>query len=657
MYLSKHLTSGCLIASILTAAAQVTQLPYDPSPFMVAGYITGATVNNLSDILSGGTLTLEGIYTIVIPQNLLVNTPQLTAVSWRELFNSDGTINLPLWPTLSWEATVFANFINGQRVAGIVYIIQEVGNLNEGFINFIDYEKGEIRVGGSFDNPSTTGARVVINDPVGRFGLVRDAWPLWAADTDNPSIFASPGFPMCLPRVDPAVADDPFCPKRNRPVDTQGKPLTAFTFEAPPVIDGHPDPNLFAPLAVGDFIIYSATVVPDGDEHIFAAYMIEANLGFYTTPGTTPAYVRIETLQAGINGNPAGEIQETRVEGYITDETATIEIFAIDVDPCTGVKTERNWGSAIPRLTDCDRPLLGRRGQWEFRSSDPTLSPYTREVGARVSTGTITTPNGIMAGQLITPFPTDGFLFPELIIFGDPQIPLEFNLIPFIALGSGPWLGGIPGVPKTATGPIVGQLSPWPGVTQPVPIVCPVINPLVPIADAGSDITTFPGANVTLVGAIKNDNTTSVGTLKFLWAQLSGPSVQLQSANTGTASFIAPTVSVMTSFTFRLNVTNNVGVGSDDVMVVVNPFQVDHITFESVTWQSGKGSGTLTVIADTDNLSSVLFMSAMNPNIATIPMSPLGGGRWQAIVMVRPAPSSVTITSSLGASASSFVST
>lgn len=62
-----------------------------------------------------------------------------------------------------------------------------------------------------------------------------------------------------------------------------------------------------------------------------------------------------------------------QVEGYVTDETTTIEIFTIDVDPCTGVETERSWGNAVPRLN-------ARKGFWEFRSKDASLSPYTREV-------------------------------------------------------------------------------------------------------------------------------------------------------------------------------------------------------------------------------------------------------------------------------------
>ncbi|KAK0184793.1 hypothetical protein F5146DRAFT_938089 [Armillaria mellea] len=261
--------------------SQVTSIPYDPSPYAAVGYIAGATLDNSSDVLSGGTLCINNI-DIIIPRNLLVNTPTLTAVAWSELFNENGTINLPLWPEISWEAQVFANFIGGQYIAGIVYIFQEIANLNEGFITAIDYEKGEFRVGGDFNDP-TTGVRDCV---VGRFGQVHGDWPLWTADTDNPSIQASTGFPLCLPRADPAVADDPLCPDSNRPVDGSGKPLTGFTFAAPPVPAGQPDPNLFVPLKVGDFIIYSGTIVEDSNGHLIAAYSIEGNLGIYTTPGT-----------------------------------------------------------------------------------------------------------------------------------------------------------------------------------------------------------------------------------------------------------------------------------------------------------------------------------------------------------------------------------
>lgn len=632
------------LASLL-AATQAVNVPYDPSPFPATGYITAATVNNASDILSGGTITINGV-TVVVPRNLLVNTPSLTAVAWSELFKPDGTIDLPLWPEVNWEAAMYANYIGGQHVAGIIYIFQEVGNANAGFITSIDYEKGEFRVGGSIGD-ATSGRRVVINDPIGRFGKVHGDWPLWSADTESPSVQASTGFPVCLPRVDPAVEDDPLCPKKNRPLGSNGQPLTGFTFDPPPVAEGRPDPNLFAPLMVGDFIIYSGTTVPDGDDTIIAAYSIEANLGLYTAHGTTPAYLRIETLQAGINGNPAGEIAETRVEGYITDETATIQIFAIDVDPCTGEESERSWGTAVPRQQ-------GRRGQWLFRSSDTSLSPYTREVGVRIAGGAIATPNQIMAGQYISPYPPapDGIIWPELNVFGDPQIPHEFNLLPFLAQGSGPWLGGIPGKAQTATGPIVGPLDPWPGVgSRPAAVNCP--DPLAPIASAGMDLTVFTGTLVTLTGSTKND--IPPDDLTFLWSQISGPAVSLSSTTNATTSFNAPSVSALTTVMFRLVVSNSRGNSSDTVMITVNPSQIDHISFEEVDWQSGKGSGILTVIASTDSAVSQLFMSATNPDIASTPMSPLGGGRFQSLVTIKPAPERVTVTSSLGGFASTVV--
>jgi hypothetical protein len=72
----------------------------------------------------------------------------------------------------------------------MVFIMQEMAHLGQGFITHIDYSTGEFRVGGQF-NDSNSGTRLVLNDPVGRYGLVHDEWPLWSADTENPSVFAS----------------------------------------------------------------------------------------------------------------------------------------------------------------------------------------------------------------------------------------------------------------------------------------------------------------------------------------------------------------------------------------------------------------------------------------------------------------------------------
>ncbi|THU90564.1 hypothetical protein K435DRAFT_675871 [Dendrothele bispora CBS 962.96] len=103
-----------------------------------------------------------------------------------------------------------------------------------------------------------------------------------------------------------------------------------------------------------------------------------------------------------------------------------------------------------------------------------------------------------------------------------------------------------------------------------------------------------------------------------------------------------------------LAITNSAGNSTDTVMVDIVPNTVDHITLETVSWKSGKGSGTLTVIASTDNLSAMLFVSvrATNPDVSTLAMTSLGSGRWQALVSMRPAPATVTVTSNLGGFAS-----
>ncbi|KAL0573327.1 hypothetical protein V5O48_008625 [Marasmius crinis-equi] len=633
---------SCFTFLFPKAFAQTAWPPFDPSPAFTVGYIQAATWANTSDVLSGGTLTVNN-REYIIPKNLLVNTPVLTAVAWGELFNSDGEIQLPLWPEIAWEATITANYIGGEYIAGLVYIFQETGNTNQGFISHIDYAKGELRIGGTPDD-TKSGVRVIISDPEGRFGLVHGDWPLWTSDTESPSIIASTGFPVCIPRADPAEEDDPLCPSKNRPLDTNGKPITQFTFSAPPVPEGQPDPNLFAPLMVGDSVIYSGTLVPDpdgGDERVVAAYAIQANLGFYTTPGTVPAYLWInDALQAGVNGNPRGEIQETRVQGFTTDQTATIQVYTLDVDPCTGEQSERIWGSVVPRDIDI-------KGEYRFRSESTALPPYTREVRVRMVTGTTVTPNGIIAGEFTSPYAPEAIIFPELLNFGENDLPYEFDKLPFLAQGSGPWLGGVPGVPQAETGPIVGQLSPWPGVAKPTAIRCPEVNPNLPVANAGPDLTVPSGGEVTLSGSLKNSaNLTGV---TFKWNQTSGTTVTLDPTDAINTTFTAPTVAVVTTLTFAFEASNDEGTTADDVIVNVSPAVVDAITVESVDSGSG-GGGTrvLTVVATTNSPVSQLFISA--DTIQRIAMQSVGIQRFQSVISVRTVPSVVTISSSLGAS-------
>ena len=83
-----------------------------------------------------------------------------------------------------------SNRVNGQILAGLIYLFPEFFGGANGFINYIDYGTGEFRVGGKIGDKNT-GQRARINDPVGRYGKPYTTWPLMASDPDSPSIKAS----------------------------------------------------------------------------------------------------------------------------------------------------------------------------------------------------------------------------------------------------------------------------------------------------------------------------------------------------------------------------------------------------------------------------------------------------------------------------------
>ena len=74
-------------------------------------------------------------------------------------------------------------------------------------------------------------AIVRINDPNGRFGRAQSPDARFSVDDQNPTVHAGTGYPMCVPRTDPASADDPLCPQTNRPnlARRPGKPRRAAT--------------------------------------------------------------------------------------------------------------------------------------------------------------------------------------------------------------------------------------------------------------------------------------------------------------------------------------------------------------------------------------------------------------------------------------------
>jgi hypothetical protein len=96
-----------------------------------------------------------------------------------------------------------------------------------------------------------------------------------------------------------------------------------------------------------------------------------------------------------------------------------------------------------------------------------------------------------------------------------------------------------------------------------------VIANRVPSVSAGSDQTVSSGTSVTLQGSGSDPDGDA---LTYAWSQISGPTVSLTGAATSTARFTAPSVTAMTTLTFRLTVNDGKGgSATDDVNVIVNP--------------------------------------------------------------------------------------
>lgn len=104
-------------------------------------------------------------------------------------------------------------------IAGQVTISGLFTEISTGFIQSINYANGEITI--------VNGPIVRINDPVGRFGLKSTLGKdFFAVDSDNPSVTAFSGFPVCVPRG--SATGDPLCPQSNRPTVAGGTAFQTF---------------------------------------------------------------------------------------------------------------------------------------------------------------------------------------------------------------------------------------------------------------------------------------------------------------------------------------------------------------------------------------------------------------------------------------------
>jgi hypothetical protein len=408
----------------------------------------------------------------------------------------------------------------GAYIVGLILPVgQDLGNGGAGFITCIDYAKGRFEVGGTLSSTgvcgtTATGTVIEINDPLGRYGWAHSPDPRWSVDPDNPTIAAGNGYPMCLPRYNPSVRLDPDCPSFNRPLNTAGDPFLQLNAPLQVVTmpasntpgTTRPDPWKPAPLMVGDYVAYAgvlyknnptaplSTTVPLNQQTYISANTVSPDkVEIITAPcpsGTAPpctasvgpAYLTLERMVIGTGGASitvlpnatlgiAGgtiPLPEPRnnivVNGFVTDSTQLVDIFAVDIDSVTGSETHRLLGTVLPE------PGFpggrGNKGRFRFEVGKGSFGARTRVYMAQTRHGTVQVPNqtqgtihppqgGLLSGQYHAPMFT--FQFADAPP-GFPIIPQNFDTMPFLVNGEGGNLSNGPLTPFPPTCPLVGTV-------------------------------------------------------------------------------------------------------------------------------------------------------------------------------------------------------
>ncbi|MFL5392235.1 MAG: hypothetical protein ACJ79G_05300 [Myxococcales bacterium] len=648
--------TAAFVATLLAAGgARAQQIPspapqFDSTGFIQAATLEGSLCPDVDPMLWGGTVTVNGIK-MIVPCNTILQLPA-ASISWAQMFpvvdeigqilgsyasplgsstvglnglfdnQAPGQSGLALsdspGPYPSFEIRVVGNVVkdaNGkpQHIVGLIAPVTQQGlNIGSGKINCIDYDGGFLYVGGdpaqgcTLLDGSPNGARVQINDPIGRWGNAHSPDPRFSGDTSNTTVHSASGYPMCVPRVAPTAAvdgGDPYCPKGNRPLngDTRfpidaflapGEPLKTFDMQAP--TDGvFPDARQQAPFMVGDWIDYSGTLAKDAFGNTFlSAHTIQANVGIFTAPGVQPAYVNVEGVLLGTGGNAVNGIAQeatTRIfiVGFTTDPSTMVDIDAVDVNPCTGEESLRLLGTVDP-LT---QPV---RGRFRFHVLGGNFMPPTREMLIQSHTGQtpssfpydpffgdlfpVEWANGLGSGQYRVP--NFDFIFPENFLLGNPIIPNNFQDFPFLVQGSGPYLG---------FGPVIGQLKPWPGSVAPAAVTCSEFGGATPVVSAGVDFAAATNRIETLTGTLTQDRNATFPTINWTQIDTTGFNAQLSPA----ADSLTPTINTTgvppgTVLSFQLAVTDNFGTSTSTVNVKVTNTPPDTLTV-TARWRAPVG--------------------------------------------------------------------
>ncbi len=130
-------------------------------------------------------------------------------------------------------------------------------------------------------------------------------------------------------------------------------------------------------MEIGDYITYNGTLTadPNGGTYI-SAHTVADDIGVFTAPGTWPVYVSLGEFRIGVGGTPNPLFPQEALEkifgdAFTTDYTQLVDVYAVDVDPCTGARTHRYYFTSNP----FGPPLGGLKGRARFRTTIGNFLP------------------------------------------------------------------------------------------------------------------------------------------------------------------------------------------------------------------------------------------------------------------------------------------
>ncbi len=302
------------------------------------------------------------------------------------------------------------NIVGARRIAALLYASGQSLNTSTGVITGIYCATGNLLVDtGSAAKP----AIVQINDPNGRFGRAQSPDARLSVDDANATVHAGTGYPMCVPRTDPATADDAACPQANRPKPSATGQCRNFSVSgiAPPVSGEltasvglpycsefvmntvaaraatDPDPRQQAPFEVGDAVTFSGTLIPATATApaYTSAHTVEANLGIYTMPSTQPSYLAIGQFGVGTADPSAISINgfavETQDRIFLETETTDVKT-PVEPSSSSSPRTSSPVTCSSPSTSGTCRSCATAKARRPSRPSGQLWDHWSRPRGA-----------------------------------------------------------------------------------------------------------------------------------------------------------------------------------------------------------------------------------------------------------------------------------